>query len=141
MLFWFLMLVLIIISITMTMLSVYKNQKKYLVKTFFYYGAWNILVISSLKVYVGDEGLTVYESFAQIWARSLVHYGILMLVASVAMYIFCKYILRQKMYMFIKYKVFCLFVVLSIYYLVLGEITNIAYCLIWGISFVLTIIL
>lgn len=64
-----------------------------------------------------------------------------MFAASAAMYIFCKYILRQKMYMFIKYKVFCLFVVLSIYYLVLGKITNIAYCLIWGISFVLTIIL
>lgn len=141
MLFWVLMLVLIMISIMMTMLTIYKNQKKYLVKTFFYYGTWNFLVISSLKVYVGDGGLTIYESFAQIWTRSLVHYGILMFAASAAMYIFCKYILRQKMYMFIKYKVFCLFVVLSIYYLVLGKITNIAYCLIWGISFVLTIIL
>lgn len=103
MLFWVLMLVLIMISITMTMLTIYKNQKKYLVKTFFYYGTWNFWVISSLKVYVGDGCLTIYESFAQIWTRSLVHYGILMFAASAAMYIFCKYILRQKMYMFIKY--------------------------------------
>lgn len=88
MLFWVLMLVLIMISITMTMLTIYKNQKKYLVKTFFYYGTWNFWVISSLKVYVGDGGLTIYESFAQIWTRSLVHYGILMFAASAAMYIF-----------------------------------------------------
>lgn len=49
MLFWVLMLVLIMISITMTMLTIYKNQKKYLVKTFFIMGHGTFGLFQALK--------------------------------------------------------------------------------------------
>lgn len=140
MLFGVLILILVLISSLYAGMTVYKKQKKDLAKTIFYYAAWNCFVISCLKVLVGDIELTLYESFSQIWLRSLLHYGILMFVVSLIMYIFCKYLVKQKIYALIKYDAFCLFVALSIYYLIIGKITNISYCILWGASLIGTFI-
>lgn len=141
MLFGSLILILLIISILLALLTVYKEQKKELIKTVFFYGAWNCFVISCLKVYVGDARLTIWESFSQIWLRSLLHYGVMMFAASFMMYIFCKYMLKQRAYVFIAYEASSLFATLGVYYLIIGKITNIAYCIFWMMSFVIAVLI
>ena len=108
-------------------------------KTLVFFYASHYFVISAVKMYLGDNNNTLYESFWDIEALTYVHYGIPLILIGILLPVLIKCIFRMRGRQFIKTFDCCFLILLFFAFILRCRISVMWYCVIYMISIVLAI--
>ncbi len=109
-------------------------------KTLLFFYASHYFVISAVKMYLGDNDNSLYESFWDIEAITYIHYSIPLILIGVVLPVFIKLIFRIKGRQFIRIFDCSLLTLLFFAFMLKCHISVMWYCSIYIISFVLAAI-
>ena len=109
-------------------------------KTLLFFYASHYFVISAVKMYLGDNNNSLYESFWDIEAITYIHYSIPLILIGIILPVLIKLIFRANGRQFIRIFDCSLLVLLLFAFILRCHISIMWYCLIYAISFVIAAI-
>ncbi len=115
-----------------------KEERKHVFWFFSFIFVWNFFIVSAMKYYLGYHKENLIESFWNAQAATLLHYGVPLLLISIALPFLMHFLFRESFGQIVRFFDSALFFLLSFAFFFVRKINNKVYCIAFLCAFVLT---
>lgn len=125
---------------TIVYIGMRKEEKRYSFYVFSAFLAAYYFMLSAMKYYLGYRNENLFESFWDAQNATYVHYGIPLIVVSVIVPVALHFVFKDIACKIIRFFDSVMFLVLSFAWLLVREINNRTYCIVFLVALVISVI-